>query len=730
MAFGVIPLQENPGGDQANEKPGLENISVRRNFTPVPIYLPHVKVGSDGIAHVQVKLPDTLTVFMLRAEVTSGPDRFGFATGQMRVRQPIVAQSVLPRFLRPGDTFDAVVLGRIVEGPGGAGSAQLSLDGLTATGAKQQTFTWTGAAPAKASFRVSVPQPEPGKDTAHIRFLVRRDSDQVGDAVEIALPIRPDRPVVHERRLIEIAPGASSDLPAPPDDVRSGSYAGSLAVATDPALARALGALDYLLTYPFGCTEQRIALASSELALLPFAPIAGAEGLQDRVGVDVAAALRAIAQAVDENGLVGYWPHTRGLVTLTAWSYELMIRADAAHLPIDTALRDRLADVLTQSLRSDYPHLLTNAALVERSIALYALAAGGKLDAAYASELARSAGALNTNGLAMVVSAIAATPNADRALVAGLLQTLWSRVHVLARDGVPAYAGLSDFDANPLILPSETRGLAEVTRAVALATPDEPRLALLRGGLVDLGDADGWGSTNANAAALRALAASWDVAVSDVPVTAAMPDGAHQVTLGHAVPMARWTTAVPGPMRASNGGARPVLALHQASYVPGAPGWQAMPVQHGFVLTRSLLRVPGGGGPMVTIAPGADGALHLANGDIVEETAELVNPEPRTMVAISLPIASGLEPLNPNLATAPAEATPSAGPTLAPTYTAFGDDAVLYVYEALPAGTFQFHFRVRASTTGQFTEPPGTVEMMYRQDVAGASAGSLLAIGP
>ena len=184
---------------------------------------------------------------------------------------------------------------------------------------------------------------------------MRRESDQVGDGVEIALPIRPDRPPVHEQRLVEVAPGASADLPAPPDDVRAGSYAGSLAVATDPALARALGALDYLLTYPFGCTEQRIALASSDLALLPFAPIAGAEGLQQRVGADVAAALRAIAQAVDDNGLVGFWPHTRGLVTLTAWSYELMIRAEAAHLPVDAALRDRLAVVLNQSLRSDYP---------------------------------------------------------------------------------------------------------------------------------------------------------------------------------------------------------------------------------------------------------------------------------------------------------------------------------------------------------------------------------------
>jgi alpha-2-macroglobulin len=348
-------------------------------------------------------------------------------------------------------------------------------------------------------------------------------------------------------------------------------------------------------------------------------------------------------------------------VTLTAWSYELMIRAEAAHLPVDTKLRDRLATVLNQSLRSDYPHLLTDSALVERATALYALAVGGKLDAAYAGELARTAGALNTSGLAMVVSAIAAAPNADRALMAGLLETLWSRVQVLARNGQPAFAGIADYDADPLILPSETRSLAEVTRAVAVATPAEPRLALLRSGLVSLGGPDGWGSTNADAAALRALAASWDSGAGDVPVTVTLPDGARQVALGHATPMMRWTTAQPGSMRVADGGARPVLALQQARYVPAAPGWQAAPVQQGFVLTRSLLRVPGGTAPMVALAPGSDGAVHLANGDVVEEAAELVNPEPRTMVAVVVPIAAGLEPLNPNLATAPADATPSAG---------------------------------------------------------------------
>ncbi len=133
MAFGVIPLEETPGGDGGREEwAGDNNISVRKNFTPVPIYLPSVQVGEDGVARIKVPLPDTLTVFKLRAKAVSGPDRFGYATGEMLIRQELVAQPALPRFVRPGDTFDAGLIGRVVEGPGGTGKATAVVPGADA----------------------------------------------------------------------------------------------------------------------------------------------------------------------------------------------------------------------------------------------------------------------------------------------------------------------------------------------------------------------------------------------------------------------------------------------------------------------------------------------------------------------------------------------------------------------------------------------------------------------
>jgi len=45
MAFGIIPLEESPGGDAGLDEWGSDNnVSVRKNFTPVPIYLPNVAV--------------------------------------------------------------------------------------------------------------------------------------------------------------------------------------------------------------------------------------------------------------------------------------------------------------------------------------------------------------------------------------------------------------------------------------------------------------------------------------------------------------------------------------------------------------------------------------------------------------------------------------------------------------------------------------------------------------
>ena len=97
-------------------------------------------------------------------------------------------------------------------------------------------------------------------------------------------------------------------------------------------------------------------------------------------------------------------------------------------------------------------------------------------------------------------------------------------------------------------------------------------------------------------------------------------------------------------------------------------------------------------------------------------------------MAVVVPLAAGMEPLNPRLATAPPEARPSKSLTLPPTYVAFLDDHVAFYYDELPAGTYDFYFRTRATTPGSFVQPSAFAEMMYDSAVTGQSAGARVKI--
>jgi uncharacterized protein YfaS (alpha-2-macroglobulin family) len=126
--------------------------------------------------------------------------------------------------------------------------------------------------------------------------------------------------------------------------------------------------------------------------------------------------------------------------------------------------------------------------------------------------------------------------------------------------------------------------------------------------------------------------------------------------------------------------------------------------------------------PVPLAEPGQ--GLSLAVGQVVEDHVQVVNPEARTYVAVVVPLAAGLEVLNPRLATAPPEAKPRGALTKEPTYVAFLDDQVAFYYDTLPAGTYDFYFRTRAQTEGRFTQPGAKAEMMYDASVVGASAGA------
>ncbi|MBL8672816.1 MAG: alpha-2-macroglobulin [Alphaproteobacteria bacterium] len=736
LAFGVIPLAENAGGDGDSDAGALEGATVRKNFSPMPIFLPAVAVGPSGEVRIKVKLPDSLTNFKLRAKAVSGPDRFGFAVGDLAVRQPIVAQPALPRFLRPGDVLEAGLVARIVEGELGAGRATLKLDGLAASAGLARSLQWEGGRPQRVDFGVTVPQPgvrpdgQPARRSVSLQFGVERTADKARDDVLIELPLRPDRRVARQRRIAEVPQSGTLDLGELGEPAVPGTISRRLVVAADPAVPRLVSALRALVRYPHLCTEQRVSRLRVLLAVERFASVVDGPDVAAQADRELKDLMTHLAQAIDDDGLVGYWPRSTGYVSLTAWTLQFLAEARDAGKPIDERLLDRLAGALERSLRSDYARLVSGAEIAERTFALVALVAAKRAQPAYLAEILRRTDAMSAEAVASVAIALARSERPNAQAMRDIRDKLWGFVQTRSQQGQLLYAGLRTVPQPALILPSEARALARVARGLTLLGADADRIRLVTDALVNIGTAGGWGSTNSDAEAVLALSDRVSALLAEAqPFTLTVGGARRTERLTSSAPVFAQDLGADGRVTVAPQGKVPLYVKLDASWLPAAPGNRADAVAEGLAVSRQMLRVPSGGGPLAAIAAeGDDHVVTLAQGDVVEHVVEVALPEGRVHVAIEVPVAAGLEMLNPALATAPAEATPSAADSTAPTFVSMLDDRVLYYFDQLGRGTHRFLFRTRAQSVGRFVQPPATAELMYAQSVNGRSAGALVAV--
>lgn len=737
--FGWLPLNETPGGDGdgSDSKNLLDRTTIRRKFSSVPFFAHAVKVGPNGKTTVKIRLPDNLTNFMVRAKAVSGEDRFGFATGQIAVRLPLVVQPALPRFVRAEDRVEGSAIARVVEGPGGAAitAVRIGGEGATLTRAPEAELTLKKESPARIDFSLAIGNPKkpaPDRDAEVIVTAgVERKSDRARDAVEVKLPIKPDIEPAKKREISTFDPKTPLKIAALPEEARPGTVKRTILISERDALIRMAAALDFMMDYPYGATEHRISRAHVFLAMEDFRKTLHLEDNKKFTERAIADALDWLPQVTDAQGFCSYWPGGQSYVSLTAWTVEFMTAAKKSGHAIDEKLYQRMLGALERALRSDYSRFIDGAAWYERVVSLRALAGAGRYQAGQAAELARKVEYLDLESIAGVSRVLSQNGQASSETVAGLDRELWDGVIVRLHQGREMFGGLqARHGAGPgMILPSETRTLAEISRALTAAGDRSPKLELLYDALVTLGRGDGWGTTNANASALLALSARLKpdgAAVKSAKITVRLPGGkTQQLELGSGAPVAYFETDAGGELILEAGSGATLTARVESEYIPVTGGKAARAEAQGFVVTRELLRIdPQGAAPekLPLAEPGRK--LSFGTGEVVEDHVEVVNQVARNYVAVVVPLAAGFDPLNPNLQTSPPESHPKGAITLKPTYSTYLDDQVVFYYDALPKGTYHFYFRVRATTPGSYTQPPAFAEMMYDRATRGRSAGA------
>jgi uncharacterized protein YfaS (alpha-2-macroglobulin family) len=744
--IGEIPIEEMPGGAGSRELPELfEQVTVRKTFKSVPYYNPTIKVVN-GIAEVIVELPDNLTEFAVRAVATDGKERFGFAKSKVAVRLPLIVQPALPRFVRPGDRFLAGGLGRVVEGEGGPGWVQLQVEGLKVDDELTRQVTWVQDQPEQLYFPMEVTQPaaiEGEENTVTIRMAVKREVDGAADAFEMKLPVKKDRQRQKFDTFAPIKSGEPFTLLKPEETPRAGSISQQVLLTYEPVLVKMLAGLNYLASYEHGCIEQRVSRLLPELALKDVFAQIGMEGREEIIKQPMAETFRYLERTQKPDGLYSYWPGSRGYVSLTAYVVEFLLAAKEQGYAFPEVFLTKAIQALKDALRSDYSNFIDGKSFTERVEALYALAKAGEFDEVYAQEFLARATAMNLYSEAKILDTFLDVQPDNQQVINRLREDLWKSLVFKLREGQEVYQGLQYREQTwgGLINSSEVKTIAGVAKTLYKSEPQHTRVRLLIDELISRGEGDGWGSTNANAAALLALG---EVLGTPQPLeqgqtfTLKFGEQIEDVdTTGKVVTRYDTFTPAAGILAYKSGPTEMMpFVWNTLSYLPADPGDTVTQTNKGFVVDRELLIIqctasdPACKIPPVKQKVTAGESVKLDMGTIVEEHVRVVNPEDRYFVAVRVPFAAGFDPMNPNLATSPKEAKPSGTLTLEPDYSLYEDDQVTFYYDTLPKGTYDFYFRLKTMFEGNFIHPAAKAELMYKQTVYGNSDGTRIMIKP
>ncbi len=726
--LGRLLEDEAPGGDGGEENAegkGRAAKRVRKNFQTVPFYQATVAVPASGNARLSVPLSDDLSTFKVRAVVVAGAERFGRHESDLKVRLPVIVQPQLPRFVRQGDRFDGGGVARLVEGAAGAAVVKVDYTGPVVERKRSADISLAPDKAVSVTFPVEV-KTDATDDPIVIRMSVDKRVGGDGDAFEVTVPVLPD--VAWEtsstRHLVD---NATLSTPGPQSPPRPGSARQTLVASTMPGLLDAISAIDALSAYPHGCLEQKMARLAPYLSLLKVKNSLGGVPMAPASRTHIERLLSEFTAHQDDRGLYAFWPGGRGDVQLSARAVEFAADAKAAGITIDAASVARASDALVASLRSDYrwDEGLSAHQRTLSSTALRALSAYGSVDDAYLVDLLRSRSSLDATGRADLVLAATTSPHpALSADLSALKGELWSSVNFQRRDGKRVVADLNDPRAfwGGRILGSSTSSMSTVFLALARLDPKNPDLALLLEAIVARGQGrQGFGSTYDNRAVVEAIAAALANGAGAAKATVTINKKDTALGPGKAFVSVDNVSQTPLSVTAKGG---PVQVMSTWRALPATPGDRLGERKAGFMIQRSMTIYPRDGGTARRVDDVRAAEQKLVVGDVVELHTSVTVDANRHHVAVVVPFAAGLEPLNAALQTTSSEASTAERDSITPTSEARLDHEARLYFTTLAKGSYSFHMRLKAVTPGSFTHPGATAELMYDEAVAGRSVGS------
>lgn len=721
-------------------------IEVRQEFPDTAYWKADVLTNEKGEASVTVKLPDNLTIWRMDARAVTQDTRVGQTTLDIRTTKPLLVRPQTPRFFVAGDKAR---LGAAVHNNTDGSlnvDVKLQATGVTILSDNSQTVIIPAKSQVYVYWDVSV---DLNTNIVDPVFMAKGGDYQdasrptLGNTAQEGLPVyRYSVPetVGTAGMIMQGEALSQTEAISLPTDFGS-IQSGELSVQVSPSLAASLtDGLEFLTNYPYECTEQTISrflpnvLTTRALASLGITDQKLQANLKEQVGIG----LQRLYNQQNPDGGWGWWSGGKSNVQTSAYVIFGLVEAKSAGYTVSEDVLKRGLDYLHGNLvmanNLDAHYLLNRQAFV-----LYVLARAGKPEISNTVQLYDVRQSLSTYARAYLAMTMYIIDSNDPRL--DTLRSDFVNAAILSATGAHWEESWLDYwNWN-----TDTRTTAIVLAAMIQIDPQNTLNANAVRWLMNHRTGGHWATTQETAWTLIGLS-NWMINTGELKAAYNYAVALNGERLGEG-----WQKASAETLRETTklsvdianlltkGINRLTIArtdgpgnlYYTAHLEVNLPVEKVQALDRGIVISHSYYH-PSDRQTVINQA---------TKGDIILSRLTIVVPNDLHYVLIDDPLPAGLEAVDPSLITSPQTTAP-------PTYenqdelfnngwgwwyfdhVELRDEKIVISTSYLPAGTYIYTYKVRASTPGEFRVIPPSAQEFYFPEVYGRGDGCLFVVKP
>ncbi|MBS1918917.1 MAG: alpha-2-macroglobulin family protein [Bacteroidetes bacterium] len=433
------------GGDEGAEMQKRVNPMPAKRIKIMSYWSGIKKVNSSGEADFEFDIPQFSGEIRLMAVSYQGQN-FGSSESSMTVADPVVISTALPRFLSPGDVVTVGVTLSNTTDKASNLSATMNVSGpLKIQGENKQTVSVNAKSEGRAVFQIAA---DPAMAVGKVTVTVNGMGEKFSDETEIS--VRPPSALQKITGSGSIAGGSSQKINIGVGDFIPSSIEYDLVVSRTPVLEFA-DQLQYLVQYPYGCTEQTVSAAFPQLYYGDLADLMqlNAAG-KSNANYNVMEAIRKIKMRQLYNGAVTLWDNagTEDWWT-TIYSAHFLLEARKAGFDVDNSLLQTMLSYINNRMRNKqlityYYNRSLNKKIAPKEIAygLYVLALAGQGNVPAMNYYKANPDILALDSKYLLSAAYATA--GDKKSFAVLLPTSFSGEESVAQTGGSFYSDIRD----------------------------------------------------------------------------------------------------------------------------------------------------------------------------------------------------------------------------------------------------------------------------------------------